>query len=63
MAGQQHPFSTGFPGAQQNTMRNQFGGQMVPGLMGAQQGKFQLLKFFENKTSTKGMDISFSQVW
>ena len=43
MAGQQHPFPTGFPNAQQNTMRNQFGGgQMVAGLMGPQQG---LLKF------------------
>ncbi|OXU30462.1 hypothetical protein TSAR_013486 [Trichomalopsis sarcophagae] len=39
MAGQQHPFPTGFPNAQQNTMRNQFGGgQMVSGLMGPQQG-------------------------
>lgn len=39
MAGPQHPFPTGFPNAQQNTMRNQFGGgQMVSGLMGPQQG-------------------------
>ncbi|XP_015516510.1 mediator of RNA polymerase II transcription subunit 30 [Neodiprion pinetum] len=39
MAGQQHPFPSGFPSAQQAAMRTQFGsGQMVPGLMGAQQG-------------------------
>ncbi|XP_043271100.1 mediator of RNA polymerase II transcription subunit 30-like isoform X2 [Venturia canescens] len=38
MAGQQHPFPSGFPGPQQSSMRNQFGGgQMVTGLMGAQQ--------------------------
>ena len=38
MAGQQHPFPSGFPSAQQ-TMRNQFGGgQMVSGLMNPQQG-------------------------
>ncbi|KAL7286297.1 mediator of RNA polymerase II transcription subunit 30 [Trichogramma pretiosum] len=38
MAGQQHPFPTGFPNVQQQ-MRNQFGGgQMVSGLMGPQQG-------------------------
>lgn len=39
MAGQQHPFPSGFPNTQQSTMRNQFGGgQMVSGLMGPQQG-------------------------
>ncbi|XP_076752830.1 mediator of RNA polymerase II transcription subunit 30 isoform X2 [Xylocopa sonorina] len=38
MAGQQHPFPSGFPNVQQSTMRTQFGGgQMVPGLM-QQQG-------------------------
>lgn len=47
MAGQQHPFPTGFPSAQQNTMRNQFGGgQMVSGLMGPQQGTESLNRFF-----------------
>ena len=39
MAGQQHPFPSGFPNTQQTAMRNQFGGgQMVSGLMGPQQG-------------------------
>ncbi|KAK2578886.1 hypothetical protein KPH14_009751 [Odynerus spinipes] len=38
MAGQQHPFPSGFPNVQQSTMRTQFGGgQMVSGLMGPQQ--------------------------
>lgn len=38
MAGQQHPFPSGFPTPQQQAMRTQFaGGQMVPGLMGPQQ--------------------------
>ncbi|KZC05241.1 Mediator of RNA polymerase II transcription subunit 30 [Dufourea novaeangliae] len=39
MAGQQHPFPSGFPNVQQSAMRTQFGGgQMVSGLMGPQQG-------------------------
>ncbi|XP_011639839.1 mediator of RNA polymerase II transcription subunit 30 [Pogonomyrmex barbatus] len=39
MAGQQHPFLSGFPNVQQSAMRTQFGGgQMVSGLMGPQQG-------------------------
>lgn len=39
MAGQQHPFPSGFPSVQQSAMRTQFGGgQMVSGLMGPQQG-------------------------
>ncbi|XP_067206355.1 mediator of RNA polymerase II transcription subunit 30-like [Linepithema humile] len=39
MAGQQHPFLSGFPNVQQTAMRTQFGGgQMVSGLMGPQQG-------------------------
>lgn len=39
MAGQQHPFLTGFPNVQQSAMRTQFGGgQMVSGLIGPQQG-------------------------
>lgn len=39
MSGQQHPFPSGFPTAQQQAMRSQFGGgQMVPGMMGPQQG-------------------------
>ncbi|XP_012272425.1 mediator of RNA polymerase II transcription subunit 30 [Orussus abietinus] len=39
MAGQQHPFPSGFSNAQQSAMRTQFGGgQMVSGLMGPQQG-------------------------
>ncbi|XP_034947920.1 mediator of RNA polymerase II transcription subunit 30-like [Chelonus insularis] len=38
MAGQQHPFPPGFPTAQQQAMRTQFGGgQMVSGLMNPQQ--------------------------
>ncbi|CAL7943792.1 unnamed protein product [Xylocopa violacea] len=38
MAGQQHPFPSGFPSVQQSAMRTQFGGgQMVSGLM-PQQG-------------------------
>lgn len=47
MAGQQHPFPSGFPNVQQSAMRTQFGGgQMVSGLMGPQQGgkyKFNFL--------------------
>lgn len=44
MAGQQHPFPSGFPNVQQSAMRTQFGGgQMVSGLMGPQQGgKYKL---------------------
>ncbi|KOC65595.1 Mediator of RNA polymerase II transcription subunit 30 [Habropoda laboriosa] len=39
MAGQQHPFPSGFPSVQQSAMRTQFGGgQMVSGLMVPQQG-------------------------
>ncbi|GAB1863504.1 Mediator of RNA polymerase II transcription subunit 30 [Camponotus japonicus] len=39
MAGQQHPFLSGFPNVQQSAMRTQFGGgQMVSGLIGPQQG-------------------------
>ncbi|KAG8037580.1 hypothetical protein G9C98_005790 [Cotesia typhae] len=39
MAGQQPSFPSGFPAAQQQAMINQFGGgQMVPELMGPQQG-------------------------
>ncbi|XP_011882230.1 PREDICTED: mediator of RNA polymerase II transcription subunit 30 [Vollenhovia emeryi] len=39
MAGQQHHFLSGFSNVQQSTMRTQFGGgQIVPGLMGPQQG-------------------------
>lgn len=39
MAGQQHPFLSGFPNVQQTALRTQFGGgQMVSGLMGPQQG-------------------------
>lgn len=39
MAGQQHPFPSGFPNVQQSAMLTQFGGgQMVSGLMGPQQG-------------------------
>ncbi|CAD6234521.1 GSCOCG00001967001-RA-CDS [Cotesia congregata] len=39
MAGQQPSFPSGFPAAQQQAMINQFGGgQMVPDLMGPQQG-------------------------
>ncbi|KAH0952349.1 hypothetical protein HN011_006676 [Eciton burchellii] len=39
MAGQQHPFLSGFPNVQQTAMRTQFGGgQMVSGLIGPQQG-------------------------
>ncbi|XP_017886568.1 mediator of RNA polymerase II transcription subunit 30-like [Ceratina calcarata] len=39
MAGQQHPFPSGFPSVQQSAMRTQFGGgQMVSGLMAQQQG-------------------------
>lgn len=39
MAGQ-HPFPGGFPNSQQNTMGSEYGSkQMVPGLMGPQQGK------------------------
>ncbi|CAL1679958.1 unnamed protein product [Lasius platythorax] len=39
MAGQQHPFLSGFPSVQQSAMRTQFGGgQMVSGLIGPQQG-------------------------
>ncbi|XP_023248586.1 mediator of RNA polymerase II transcription subunit 30 isoform X2 [Copidosoma floridanum] len=46
MAGPQHPFPTGFPNAQQNTLRNQFGGgQMVSGLMGPQQGMMSPQQF------------------
>lgn len=42
MSGQQHPSPTGFPNAQQNTIRNQFsGGQMVSGQIGPEQGKYQ----------------------
>ena len=38
MAGQ-HQFPSGYPGGQQSPMRNQFGGaQMMPGLIGQQQG-------------------------
>lgn len=46
MAGQQHPFPSGFPNVQQSAMRTQFGGgQMVSGLMGPQQGgKYKLIK-------------------
>ncbi|XP_050455674.1 mediator of RNA polymerase II transcription subunit 30 isoform X1 [Cataglyphis hispanica] len=37
MAGQQHPFLSGFPNVQQSAMRTQFGGgQMVSGLIGSQ---------------------------
>ncbi|CAL7943791.1 unnamed protein product [Xylocopa violacea] len=39
MAGQQHPFPSGFPSVQQSAMRTQFGGgQMVSGLMPQQGG-------------------------
>ncbi|XP_044012475.1 mediator of RNA polymerase II transcription subunit 30-like isoform X2 [Aphidius gifuensis] len=38
MSGQQHPFPSGFPTAQQQAMRSQFGGgQMVPGMVSPQQ--------------------------
>jgi len=43
MAGQQHPFLSGFPNVQQTAMRTQFGGgQMVSGLIGPQQGSMYL---------------------
>lgn len=46
MAGQQHPFLSGFPNVQQSAMRTQFGGgQMVSGLIGPQQGS-KYLDFF-----------------
>ena len=53
MAGQQHPFQTGFPNPQQNAMRTQFGGgQMVSGLMGPQPGtKIRNLVFKLHKLS------------
>jgi len=47
MAGQQHPFLSGFPNVQQTAMRTQFGGgQMVSGLIGPQQGSTFLQRFF-----------------
>jgi len=48
MAGQQHPFLSGFPNVQQSAMRTQFGGgQMVSGLMGPQQGsKYLKISFY-----------------
>jgi len=47
MAGQQHPFLSGFPNVQQSAMRTQFGGgQMVSGLMGPQQGSKLFEDFF-----------------
>jgi len=50
MAGQQHPFLSGFPNVQQTAMRTQFGGgQMVSGLIGPQQGSMYFnvsLSFF-----------------
>jgi len=47
MAGQQHPFLSGFPNVQQSAMRTQFGGgQMVSGLMGPQQGSKYLKTSF-----------------
>lgn len=47
MAGQQHPFLSGFPNVQQSAMRTQFGGgQMVSGLMGPQQGSEYLKMLF-----------------
>jgi hypothetical protein len=47
MAGQQHPFLSGFPNVQQTAMRTQFGGgQMVSGLLGPQQGSKHLRIFF-----------------
>jgi len=47
MAGQQHPFLSGFPNVQQSAMRTQFGGgQMVSGLMGPQQGSMYLKNSF-----------------
>ncbi|XP_050592481.1 mediator of RNA polymerase II transcription subunit 30-like isoform X2 [Bombus affinis] len=46
MAGQQHPFPSGFPSVQQSAMRTQFGGgQMVSGLMGPQQGMVNSQQF------------------
>jgi len=46
MAGQQHPFLSGFPNVQ-SAMRTQFGGgQMVSGLMGPQQGSKYLKTSF-----------------
>ena len=40
MAGQQHPFQTGYPSPQQNSMHSQFpSNQLVTGLIGSQQSK------------------------
>lgn len=47
MDGQQRPFLTGFPRAQQNPMRNQFANrQMIPDPSRPQQGKNKLLLYF-----------------
>lgn len=56
MAGQQHPFLSGFPNVQQSAMRTQFGGgQMVSGLMGPQQGSTYMKNSF--------LFVMFSFVW
>lgn len=53
MAGQQHPFPSGFPNTQQNAMRNQFGtNQMVSGLMGPQQGEKTTKTIVNNQNIT-----------
>lgn len=55
MAGQQHPFPSGFPSVQQSAMRTQFGGgQMVSGLMGPQQGsKYNIVQVLVTKSDLK----------
>lgn len=54
MAGQQHPFPSGFPSVQQSAMRTQFGGgQMVSGLMGSQQGRYNIVQVLVTKSDLK----------